>query len=256
MEQENIKEMEKSKNKKNIDVVWMITIAAALVTVVRYSAAFISSDMGQITGALSDWVTFFMGVTGLGMGILDVFGGAYLFNGWRKVMPRSGVKWSFKFKTLTFFVFGLISAGMIILVPFTISRITQTSVADVLGKGFGMWFWSSMVNIVPYFLVGGVFAGNKAIAEESSGETSNGGESSNEVSKKDGNSLESSKKVSSDWRKIRPTLKPKDLEKLANLNPDQMRAYSSQTGFTYKTISNWRSNARQELGIGNENDNS
>lgn len=147
------------------DIVWLVTISAALVTVVRYAAAFMSSDMGEITGTLSEGVTFMMALTGLGMGILDVFGGAYLFNGWRKTMPRTGQRWSFRFKTLTFFVFGLITSGMIILVPFTVSRISHQSVADVLGTGWGKWVWSTMVNIVPYFLVGGVFAGNRVFAE-------------------------------------------------------------------------------------------
>lgn len=158
--------------KANYDIVWLVTIAAALVTVVRYSAAFISSDVGEITGKVSEAITFAMGITGLGMGILDVFGGAYLFNGWRKVMPRSGQKWSFRFKTLTFFVFGLILSGMIILVPFTVSRVSHESVAEVLGNGSGLWIWSGMVNIVPYFLVGGVFAGNKVISELESDSTS------------------------------------------------------------------------------------
>lgn len=160
-----------SSNKQNYDVVWLVTISAALVTVVRYSAAFISSDMGQITGQLSEVITILMGFTGLGMGILDVFGGAYLFNGWRKTMPRSGQKWSPRFKVLTFFVMGLITSGMTILVPFTISRISQVSVAEVLGKGIGEWVWATMVNVVPYFLVGGVFAGNRIIMDLESSES-------------------------------------------------------------------------------------
>jgi hypothetical protein len=66
--------------------------------------------------------------------------------------------------------------------------------------------------------------------------------------------VESSKKVSTDkessndWRKVRPTLSKKDLERLANLTPQQMQQWSKDTNFTYKTISNWRNKARQELG--------
>lgn len=65
-------------------------------------------------------------------------------------------------------------------------------------------------------------------------------------------SVESSKKVPSDWRKIRPTLTDKQLRDIAHLTPDQMRTYASETDYTYKTISNWRSRARQELGIDSE----
>jgi hypothetical protein len=69
-----------------------------------------------------------------------------------------------------------------------------------------------------------------------------------ESSNENGNLLESSKKVPS-WRSMRPQLSKKDLESLANLTPDGMRSYSSETGYTYKTISNWRMRAKAELGM-------
>lgn len=59
-------------------------------------------------------------------------------------------------------------------------------------------------------------------------------------------------KNSPDWRKVRPQLSQEDLFNLAYLNPNQMRTYSADTGFTYKTISNWRANARAELGMNQE----
>jgi hypothetical protein len=77
-----------------------------------------------------------------------------------------------------------------------------------------------------------------------------------------GKNLESFKKVSSeeesfqegsrkspDWRKVRLQLSKEDLEKLASLSPEQMRQYATETGFTYKTISNWKNSARNELGM-------
>jgi len=147
--------------------------SAALVTVVRYSAAFVASDMGQITGDLSHWITAFMGITGLGMGILDVLGGVYLFDGWRRVMPKTGDKWSFKFRVLTLFVFGLMGAGICILVPFTVSRVSERSLFAVLGDTGFLWLWSMFVNIIPYFLIGGVATGNKLIAENAPEEKRN-----------------------------------------------------------------------------------
>lgn len=71
-------------------------------------------------------------------------------------------------------------------------------------------------------------------------------ESSVESSNGKGNLVESSKKVP-DWRKVRPGLSKEQLESLANLSPDQMRQYAQETGYGYKTISNWRMRARQEL---------
>lgn len=73
-------------------------------------------------------------------------------------------------------------------------------------------------------------------------------ESFQESSNENGKFQETSKKVP-DWRKMRTQLSKKDLEKLANLNPEQMRTYATETEYTYKTISNWRTNARKELGI-------
>jgi len=72
-----------------------------------------------------------------------------------------------------------------------------------------------------------------------------------ESSNQGGKMVESSRKVP-DWRKFRPTLSPEQVEQIANLTPDQMKSYASDTGFTYKTISNWRSNCREELGIDSE----
>lgn len=79
-----------------------------------------------------------------------------------------------------------------------------------------------------------------------------------ELSKGNGKFPESSKKVSSrdesfqkltDWRKVREKLSGKDLEILAHLSPDQMKVLAEQRGVTYKTISNWRMNARKELNL-------
>jgi len=219
--------------------------ATIIVTVVRYSAAFMASDLGMITGWLSDVVTFFLTLTGLGMGILDVLGGGLLFNGLRKVMPRTGDKPSIKFKILSFCVILLVGSGMIILVPFTMSRLAHESVLDALGGKFSVWawVWSSMVNLIPYILIFGVFTGNRLVEEL---ETS---ESSRKVPPTE---PESSGKVPQDWRKVRHMLTNTDLNSLARLTPDGMRQYSVETGYTYKTISNWRSRAREELGMSQE----
>jgi hypothetical protein len=213
--------------------------------VVRYAGAFMVSDVGVITGLSSEIFTGFLVLTGVGMGILDVVGGGLLFNGWSNTMPRAGNRWSARFKILTFVVFGLIVSGLFILVPFTVARTSQETITVALGgKGsFFHWLWATMVNIIPYLLIAGVFVGNKLVtsleAEESSGKKVESSEVSKKVSTKD---------VIQDWRKLRPQLSADDVEKLSNLSPEEMKKLATKHGVSYKTVSNWRQNARKELG--------
>lgn len=229
---------------KNYDIVLLVTVAASLVTVVRYSSAFVLSDVGELTGKLSEIMTIAMGITGLGMGILDVVGGAYLFNGWRKAMPRTGQKWSFRFKVLTFFVFGLIMAGMIILIPFTVSRISHESIIQVLGDGAGKWLWSGMVNIIPYFLIGGMFAGNKIISDLELSENTK------VVEQKAPEKEKVSGKLPRDWRKLRPTLTYQDIISLSKLNSTQIKEFSQRYDVDERTVINWRIYANKEINNG------
>lgn len=159
-----------------------LIFATFMVMVVRYVGAFVYSDMGKVTGTASDVLSFFVGLSGFGMAILDVVGGGLLFNGWRLTFPRAGQRWTFRFWVLTFCVFGLITSSLIVLVPFTIARITQESIVDALGgrQAFMVDVWATMVNVVPYLLIDGVFVGNRMVEqlEVSAGTTGTGTASS------------------------------------------------------------------------------
>ena len=224
--------------------------ATVLISVVRYAAAFVASDVGQITGTPSNILTFFLSLTGLGMGILDTIGGGLLFNGWSKVFPKAGNSWSLRFKILTLCVFTLVFSGLFILVPFTMSRLSHESVLDALGgkSSIWAWVWSLMVNLIPYVLIAGVFTGNKMVSslEEET------------YSKPTGNLRESDKgdeKVSSNlpanWRKIRPSLSPEQVNFIANNEPKNIVKAFADSGFeiTPRTASNWRVYAANELGV-------
>lgn len=222
--------------------------ATILVTVVRYAAAFMASDLGEITGGLSNIVTFFLTLTGLGMGILDTIGGGLLFNGWSKVFPKSGISWSIKFKILTFCVFSLIFSGLIILVPFTVSRLAHESILDTLGgkSGIMTWVWSTMVNFIPYVLIIGVFAGNKMVTALESSEES--------FQKDKPKQKEIEETFPKDWRNLRPTLTYEQVEELAQLSPGQIKAISKKHGVDEKTVSNWRSYSKREVEMRKENE--
>lgn len=151
------------KKQKGHDYSTLLIWAAALVSVVRYSAAFVASDVGKIEGALSEWITILLGVSGLGMGVLDTIGATYLFDGWRRTMPKNGDRWPFRFKVLTFFVFALFISGIFILAPFTMSRVSHVSILEILGDGFWLALWSTLVNAAPALLIGGVATGQQVV---------------------------------------------------------------------------------------------
>jgi len=144
-----------TKRRKGRDYSQMLIWAAALVTVARYAGAFVASDVGELSGAVSSLITGSMVITGLGMGVLDVIGGAYIFDGWRRALPRRGAKWSSRFRLLTVFVFSLILVGIGILIPFTVSRVADQTMSQVL-PGWSLWLWAAAVNVAPYLLIGGV----------------------------------------------------------------------------------------------------
>lgn len=184
------------KNQKGHDYSEILIWAAALVTVVRYAAAFIASDATEIPLWLSELITILMGISGIGMGVLDVIGGAYLFTGWQKKMPKNNDPWSFKFKVLTFFAIGLIINGILILIPFTASRVSGNTMFHILGDGFFLYAWSAVVNIAPYLLIGGVAVGTQMVSIES------GGQMTGQMTGANGQNQDTSQtqSVSTDWR--------------------------------------------------------
>lgn len=224
--------------------------ATVLISVVRYAAAFVASDVGQITGTPSNILTFFLSLTGLGMGVLDTIGGGLLFNGWSRVFPKTGHAWGLRFKILTLCVFTLIFSGLFILVPFTMSRLAHESVLDALGgkTSFWSWVWSFMVNLIPYVLIAGVFTGNKMVSSLEE-------ETSEKPTRNLPNREKEDEKVSSNlpanWRKIRPSLTPEQVEFIATNEPKNIVMAFAESGFdiTPRTASNWRVYAATELGV-------
>lgn len=148
--------------KSRHDYSTLLLWSALLVTVTRYVGAFIASDVGQLTGWVSEMLTVLMAISGVGMGILDVLGVAYVFDGWRRALPGAGKSWPFRFRILSIFVLLMFVCGTSILVPFTVSRILHRSLAEVLGEG-ALWAWAIAVNVSPYLLVGGIVTGQSGI---------------------------------------------------------------------------------------------
>ncbi len=225
------------KQQKGHDYSTLLIWSAAVVTVVRYAAAFIASDVGEITGITSEIITILMGLSGLGMGVLDVIGGTYLFDGWRRAMPASGKGWSSRFKVLTAFVFALMFTGVMILVPFTMSRVTHSSMAHVLNSETKLTWWALLVNLAPYLLIGGVSIGNQVVSVSSQDGGNMTGNFPNGSGKVTGN-------LPTDWRQVRKVLQPDEISRIAT---GKTEAICYEFGITDRTARNWRKAAQKEL---------
>jgi hypothetical protein len=212
-------------------IIW----SSILVGMIRYAAAFLASDLGIIEGMLSEVVTFLLGVSGFFMGILGTLGTAYIFDGWRQKMPASGAKWGSKFKALTGFVVAAFLAEILILVPFTMSRVLHVSVAAVLNGG--VWWWSTAVVVMPILLIGGVSVGNQVVTVSSESSA----ESYRKVSEEEG---KVSDKFPKDWRKLRPTLTGDQVKGIAESTTKDICYYYSVDA---RTARNWRDYARKEV---------
>lgn len=221
-----------------------LIIATIIISVVRYAAAFAASDIGQITGTFSEIVTIALTITGFGMGLLDTAGGGLLFNGWSRVFPKAGQKWTFRFWVLTFCVFSLVISGMVILVPFTVSRVAHESILETLGGKLDgwIWLWSGMVNFIPYVIIAGVFTGNKMVTSLEEGKDDE------KVARKSQPEQEQvTETFPKDWRRLRPMLNETDILNLANMIGEQVRNYSKKYNVDERTVINWRKYAREEM---------
>lgn len=221
---------------KGKDYSQLIIWTSALVGMIRYSAAFLSSDLGEITGVLSEWVTILLGVSGFAMGILGTLGTTYIFDGWRQKMPKTGDGWNNKFIALTLFVILAIGAEILILVPFTMSRVLHVSVADVL-KG-GVWWWSSSVVVMPFLLIGGVSVSNQIVTVtiEKPNEQANGSPNGSQINEQKTNETRTYKELT-------------NTDKYYILNEKSERI-SAEWGVTTRAIQKWRKRVQDEISQG------
>lgn len=220
---------------KGHDYSVMLIWGAAIVGMIRYSAAFLASDVGKIVGVTSDVITVLLGISGFAMGILGTFGTTYLFDGWRRKMPASGQKWPFKFSVLTGFVVLTFICELAILVPFTVSRMEHATMSDVLNDG--VWWWSVAVNIMPMLLLGGVSVGQQMVSVSSE----NLPETFRQVSESDGKVTDNFPK---DWRKLRKMLTYEQVQALAI---DQTDNICFHYKVDQRTARNWRKYAQDEV---------
>lgn len=226
----------------------VLIFATVVITVVRYMGAFAIADVGQINGIWSEIMSVFLTISGLGMGILDVLGGGLLFNGWRITMPRSGQKWTPRFWVLTICVFGLILSGIVILVPFTVSRMESITIVEALGGKTSAlnWVWATMVVSVPYFLIAGVFVGNKMVEGLESDQ-----QVSSNLPKRQKEPEQVTQVLPVNWKVARRSMNEEDVKFFAYSTPKEIVVALRKKNIIMepRTASNWRKYARIEMGL-------
>jgi len=218
--------MKHTKHDYSTIIIW----ASALVGMIRYAAAFLSSDLGMITGRLSEIVTVALGVSGFAMGILGTLGTTYIFDGWRSKMPATGARWGNKFIALTLLVALAFITEILILVPFTMSRVLHVSVADVLLGG--VWWWSTAVVVMPFILIGGVSVGNQIVS------VAHVTEKIGQMTGQIGQELDRIQPV----KRRRNELTTADLKSIATMSSAQI---TTQYGCDERTARRWRQEAQR-----------
>lgn len=226
------------KKQKGHDYSTIIIWASVIIGAVRYSAAFLAADLGKIEGVLSELVTYMLGISGVAMGILGSLGTAYIFDGWRKKIPASGDKWSNKFKALTVFVMLSFITELLILVPFTESRVRHVSIEDVLSGG--VWWWSMAVVAMPIILIGGVSLGNQVVTVVAE----SGGKFPESFRNPSEGGSEHSAKFPANWRQVRKQLTEDQVRAIAI---DQTRNIAFNFQIDERTARNWRKYAQDEV---------
>lgn len=238
-----------NRQNKGHDYSELLIWAAALVTVVRYAAAFIASDATKINGTLSEIITIAMGISGLGMGVLDVIGGAYLFTGWQKKMPANGAAWSFRFKVLSFFAIGLIVNGIFILIPFTMSRVAGVTIHHILGDSWLLFGWSAVVNVAPYLLIAGVAIGNNVVTVTTNEQANGSPNGSQEANSNTNGSSNKDEQANEDLNGPRTYASLSKSDKYYIINNDSKLA-SKEFGVTSRAIQKWRIRVQEEISQG------
>lgn len=106
---------------------------------------------------------------------------------------------------------------------------------------------------IPAALLVSVRTQHRELLSELARERSERRSKHSESRQKDGNEpSETFRNFPKDWRTLEPLLTHEQTVEIANLSPQRVRDWARGTGVTEKTITNWRTSAREKLGEKNE----
>lgn len=143
---------------KSHDYGQLLMWAAILVSAPRWAGAFIAADTHTIPPLVDAALQYVNLLSGVGMGLIEVLGTAYLLDAWGKMKRKK--TWNAKqvdqrWIILTVFVAGLFVLMPLILAPYMVARMNGAALAD-MGQDWFEYVWAVATVLSPAFIVGGV----------------------------------------------------------------------------------------------------
>jgi len=141
---------------------------------------------------------------------------------------------------------------------FYLSLIVVSNVIIDIAKAFGTEAniqWSIIVvrllltlQTIPGALIVAVRTGHRDLLKQIKKDKEEKGRKVSETREgKSGKNSETFRNFPKDWRSLEPMLTKEQVIEIANLSPKGVRDWANEIGVTEKTITNWRSNARDLL---------
>lgn len=199
--------------------------SAIAVSMPRWAGAFIAADTQTMPLWVDNGLHYLNMFSGVGMGLIEVLGTAYLLDAWGKMKPRkthNAKSLDQQWVILTFFVGGLFILMPLILSPYIVARMNNKALSDIGGSLFHI-VWSIAVVLSPAFIVGGVAVARDGLVGVSGAETSVSNPVSKETEKKQEETKETPKeKMRRIWK---PGMGPTELANRANVSKGYASKY-------------------------------
>lgn len=153
---------------QNINRYWLgraLIISAVVVSVPRYAGAFLVADAGSVEGTFSEMLAFANAIGGAFMAPLEVIGAVFLLASLGDIKRKTVYvrnkerheKWNERWVGVAAFTVALHLLAPIILSPYVVSRVMNTTVASALQSSYLLvYLWSFAVVIAPILVIGGV----------------------------------------------------------------------------------------------------
>lgn len=235
--------MKRTKNGRDYGTV--LVLSAMLVSIPRWAGAFIAADTLTMPELINTVLHYLNLISGVGMGLVEVLGTAYLLDAWGKMKAKrthNAKHVDQRWLILTGFIVGLFVLMPLILSPYIVARMNGQPLASIASNSF-QYVWSAAVVLSPILIIGGVAVARDGLVGSS------GTVPANELGERRTKETKDKPKVAperlavtfTDWRQV-----PTDIKR-------QMSGMSSGEiaetfGLAERTAQNWRKRALEFSG--------